>query len=249
MMHRRTLLDPKYFLIPQFWEAADDQSIWWDLKYLYAFLKNANLEKSRRHKWFRKFISKVNSVTAFPRRESPAGWAEETCDTLGLVSFLWASADDCKDSNMKDACTCFIRNMLIKATELIADPHQLVTIRHTLCKVYSGGQMSSFLEACRGHQTTYDTLANAWSALFDAGTLSGTFYCDRHSVMDIATFFMQFCRRRRQYGKKISPGLERLVAEVSLPMMKWIAGAVDFFVLRVYGNDNQSVRNRRRFFL
>ena len=74
--------------------------------------------------------------------------------------------------------------------------------------------------------------------MHERGILDGAFDSDRHSVMDVATFYMRLLRVRRENRLKISDGLRRLVEWVRLHMLKWIAGAVEAYVLGVYSEDN-----------
>ena len=101
--------------------------------------------------------------------------------------------------------------------------------------------MSGLLSVCGGHLTTRATLESAWTPLNEAGILNGAINSDLHSVMDVVTFFMHVLRVRRERSKKISDGLRRLVAEVTLPMLQWVAETVDSYVLRVYSEDNAQV--------
>ena len=235
---RRTLNDPDAFVIPQFW-ASDDHTAWWDLKYLHAFLKRSGWEELKRRRWFKKFSKQADSVDGLPHRESPAGLCEHTSHTLGLVTFLWTSADTCRHILMARACVSFMRRMIYKATQPVADYYKHVTFDNNItCRVYNGGQMVGLTSLLTRHLATLRMLRSMWAEMLYDGILDGEFDRDTHSVMDVATFFMKILRVRREKKKRISNALRYLADRVRFRMLPWIAGAVESYVLRVYSGDN-----------
>ena len=141
---RRTLNDPEHFVVPQFWQ-TDDHTAWWDLKYLHAYLKVNGWEAMRRKKWFEgRFMPQVHSVHGEPYQPAPVEIAVCTSNTLGLVTFLWTSVDNCRKGRMADACVRIMRGMIYKATLQVADYHSHIAFDSISCRVYNGGQMVGF---------------------------------------------------------------------------------------------------------
>ena len=140
---------------------------------------------------------------------------------------------------MLDASVNFTTRMISKATLLVDDYHTHMVFDSMSCRVYNGGQMVGFTSLCSAtHRTMQKMLRSTWTSMHERGILDGTFDSDRHSVMDVATFYMRLFRARRENNVKISDGLRCLVEWVRLHMLKWIAGAVEAYVLQSYSEDN-----------
>ena len=141
---------------------------------------------------------------------------------------------------MSDACVRFMRGMISKATLQVADYHTHMVFDDSMsCRVYNGGQMVGFTSLCSVmHRAMQKMLRDMWASMHERGILDGAFDSDRHSVIDVATFYMRLFRVRRENNKKISDGLRRSVEWASLHMLKWIAGAIEAYVLQVYSKDN-----------
>jgi len=142
---------------------------------------------------------------------------------------------------MMNTCTALVRNMISKATMQIAEEHMHMTLRGVRCRVYNGGQMTGLLSMLAGHRAAEHSLKSEWASLQHRGVLNGPIDSDLHSVMDVATFFMQVLKLRRLRKKKNSGRLRSLAYDVRLPLLQWIAGALDSYVLRVYSDDNALV--------
>ena len=208
---RRTLNDPEHFVIPQFWE-TDDHTAWWDLSYLHSYIKRHGWEKMKRQKWFkRKFMPQAHLNHGVPEQPAPVEIDVCTSDTLGLVTFLWISVDTCRNWRMSDACVRFMRGMISKATLLVADFHAHMVFDSMSCRVYNGGQMVGFTSLCSVmHRAMQKLLRDMWTSMHERGILDGAFDCDRHSVMDVATFYMRLLRARRQNRQKITTAFDAL---------------------------------------
>ena len=122
---RRTINDPTTFVCSQFWEAADG-SIWWDLKYLFIYLKNNQWVESyltKFAKWEKNFEKQSQSVPGLPAaRPRPEVFdgipnPRQVSDTLALVSYLFVTADKTRDPEKSTALIGFIRKMVAKASK------------------------------------------------------------------------------------------------------------------------------------
>ena len=104
---------------------------------------------------------------------------------------------------MLDACVRFMRGMISKATLLVAEYHTHIAFDSMSCRVYNGGQMVGFTSLCSliNHNTVQKVLRSTWMSMHERGILDGTFDSDRHSVMDVATFYMRLLRVRRENKK------------------------------------------------
>ena len=198
--YRRTLqpLDPAAFIIPQFWES--EGTVWWDLRYLHAFLVTSCWEKKKRHKWYRLNFSKQVIQAGLPLGIPPERVSPFTADTLALVAFLWSSADvsnSARLGGMQNACVAFIRSMIARATTHLRPEHTCMTLEGVQCMVYNGGQMIGFHAVARVHPRVLNLLTVTWESMYAAGILSVPGNTDQHGVQDVATFLMLILSRRR----------------------------------------------------
>ena len=173
--YRRTLqpLDPAAFIIPYFWES--EGTVWWDLRYLHAFLVTSCWEKKKRHKWYRLNFSKQVIQTGLPLGIPPERVSPFTADTLALVAFLWSSADvsnSARLGGMQNACVAFIRSMIARATTHLRPEHTCMTLEGVQCMVYNGGQMIGFHAVARVHPRVLNLLTVTWESMHAAGILS-----------------------------------------------------------------------------
>ena len=238
---RRTLLDTTTFVVPQFW--TDSDSLWWDVSYIHAWLiRNGWATQRKQKKWFENCFKRTASEIGLPAQELPVGVGQCTSDTLTMVSYLWALAsDNGRCIRAMSECTRIIQSMIRKATlQLDASCTTMVLCGHA-CHVECGGHMSGLAQVCI-HKTTRGVLQEHWRRMHERRELDGdTFNCDRHSVADVAKFFMRIMWGRRISQKPISPGLRKLIAEVRHCLCKWIAGAVESYVRRFYSDGNPEV--------
>ena len=107
--------------------------------------------------------------------------------------------------------------------------------------MYCGGQMDGLLSAMATHATTLGVLASEWETMYDNDFLTGPIQSDRHSIQDVAAFYMTILRGRVLTKKTISASLRGAVDAARLDLILWIADAVNIYVRRVYNDTNPAV--------
>ena len=90
-LQRRTLADPEHLLIRQFWEGQYDR-LWWDLKYLYVFLRNNCWGRLPCNTWVDNFVKKVGAIADV--QGPPAELSPYAADTFTWIVSMWGDASD-----------------------------------------------------------------------------------------------------------------------------------------------------------
>ena len=83
--------------------------MWWDLKYLYVFLKNNGWGSLPRHKWVDKLFKNVGAIVA-DVQGPPAELSPYAADTFTWLVSMWGEASDLRGKH---------RALMVKGVQVI----------------------------------------------------------------------------------------------------------------------------------
>ena len=215
---RRTLTGEPLtsFPIKQFWAQSDGTgAIWWDLDYLYGYLRDNGVTPLKKSKWLAQAKETVSSAPTtsgachlhLHRVHQPANHLKyNTCTTIGGLIVLAKCIAASRSMHGFRVPSDVLRHIATASCSVLQQHGpRVINCTWGEFKVDCDGRAYGWPGLCMticGHRATERMVERTWDALFADGVLHCPFQCENHSLADVVVFVCAVVKQHRSGGRK-----------------------------------------------